>query len=55
MARFAPAPERLLHRTETAPLLASLFDWAGKVVTKLSAKSELAEAFRSTIKRQEAL
>jgi transposase len=54
-ARFAPAAERLVHRAETAPRLASFFDWAGKVVTKLSAKSELAEAFRYTIKRREAL
>jgi hypothetical protein len=43
------------HRTETVPLLTSFFDWAERVVTKLSAKSELAEAFRYTIKRQDAL
>ncbi len=54
-ARFAPAAERLVHRAETAPRLASFFDWAGKVVTRLSAKSELAEAFRYTIKRREPL
>lgn len=54
-ARFAPAAERLMHRAETAPRLASFFDWAGKVVTRLLAKSELAEAFRYTIKRREAL
>ena len=54
-ARFAPPAERLMHRAETAPLLASFFDWAGKVVTRLSAKSELAEAFRYTLKRQDAL
>src|SRR5262249_33846263 len=54
-ARFAPPAERLVHRAETAPLLASFFDWAAKVVTKLSAKSGLAEAFRYTLKRQEAL
>lgn len=54
-ARFAPPDERLKHRAETAPLLASFFDWAGQVVTKLSAKSELAEAFRYTLARQEAL
>ena len=29
--------------------------WAGKIVTKLSAKSELAEPFRYTIRRREAL
>jgi transposase len=54
-ARFAPPAERLTHRAETAPLLASFFDWAAKVVTRLSAKSELAEAFRYTLKRQKAL
>jgi transposase len=54
-ARFAPPAERVAHRAETAPRLASFFDWAGKVVTKLSAKSELAEAFRYTIKRRDAL
>jgi transposase len=54
-ARFAPAAERLAHRAETIPLLAAFFDWANKTVTKLSAKAELAEAFRYTIKRREAL
>jgi transposase len=54
-ARFAPPDERVRHRAETAPLLASFFEWTEKVVTKLSAKSELAEAFRYTIKRREAL
>jgi len=44
-----------MHRAETAPRLASFFDWAGKIVTRLSAKSELAKAFRYTIKRREAL
>ena len=54
-ARFAPPAERLAHRAGTAPLLATFFDWAGKVVTKLSAKSELAEAFHYTLKRRGAL
>jgi transposase len=54
-ARFAPPDERLKHRADTVPLLASFFDWAGQVVTKLSAKSELAEAFRYTLTRREAL
>lgn len=54
-ARFAPPDERLMHRADTAPLLAAFFDWASKVVTRLSAKSELAEAFRYTLKRQDAL
>jgi len=54
-ARFAPPAERVAHRAETAPRLASFFDWADNVVTKLSAKSELAKAFRYTIKRRDAL
>ena len=54
-ARFAPPAERLTHRAETASLLASFFDWATEVVTRLSAKSELAAAFRYTLKRQTAL
>jgi transposase len=54
-AQLALPAERLTHRAETAPLLASFFDWADKVVTKLSARSELDEAFRYTIKRRDAL
>ena len=54
-ARFAPPEERLAHRAETAPLIAAFFDWADITVRKLSAKSELADAFRYTIKRREAL
>ena len=54
-ARFAPPDERLAHRAETAPLLTAFFDWADKVVNRLSAKSELAEAFRYTLKRKEPL
>jgi transposase len=54
-ARFAPPDERLAHRAETAPLLTAFFGWADKVVTRLSAKSELAEAFRYTLKRREPL
>jgi len=54
-ARFAPSDERLAHRAETVPLLDAFFDWAGKTVSKLSAKSDLAEAFRYTIKRRQAL
>jgi transposase len=37
------------------PLVDTFFDWADKAVTKLSAKSDLAEALRYTIKRREAL
>ena len=54
-ARFAPLDERLVYRAETVPLLVSFMDWATKVVAKLSAKSALAEAFRYTLKRREAL
>jgi transposase len=54
-AQFAPAAERLALRAEAKPLIAAFFDWAGRTVTKLSAKSYLAEAFRYTIKRREAL
>lgn len=54
-ARFAPTEERLAHRAETRPLVDAFFDWAGKTVRKLSAKSDLAEAFNYTIKRREAL
>ncbi|HEV3116057.1 MAG TPA: IS66 family transposase [Gemmataceae bacterium] len=54
-AQFAPAAERLAHRAETMPLLATFFNWANATVAKLSVKSALAEAFRYTIKRREAL
>jgi transposase len=54
-AQFAPADERLAHRAATAPILASFFDWADATVAKLSAKSALADAFRYTTKRREAL
>ena len=54
-ARFTPPDERLKHRADATPLLASFFDWADQIVNKLSAKSELAEAFRYTLARQEAL
>ena len=54
-ARFAPIAERVEHRKQTVLLLNSFFDWAGTTVVKLSAKSDLAEAFRYAIKRREAL
>ena len=54
-ARFAPVAERVEHRAETAPLIAAFFTWAKATEGKLSAKSALAEAFRYTIKRREAL
>ena len=54
-ARFAPVAERVEHRAETGPILDRFFDWADKTVVKLSAKSALADAFRYTIKRRDAL
>ena len=54
-AQFAPPDVRVAHRTETAALLDAFFTWADATVTKLSAKSALAEAFRYTIKRRDAL
>jgi len=54
-AQFAPVAERVEHRKETAPLLDAFFTWAKATEAKLSAKSALAEAFRYTIKRREAL
>jgi len=54
-ARFAPVAERVEHRKATAPLLAAFFTWAEATEKKLSTKSPLAEAFRYTIKRREAL
>jgi hypothetical protein len=54
-ARFAPVTERVEHRAQTGPLLDSFFAWANMTVAKMSAKSALADAFRYTIKRREAL
>ena len=52
----SPLPPSGWHiARETAPLLDAFFAWAGATVVKLSARSELAEAFRYTIKRREAL
>jgi transposase len=54
-ARFAPAAERVEHRTETVALLDGFFVWAGATVVKLSGKLELAKAFRYTMTRRDAL
>ncbi len=54
-ARFAPPDERLAHRAATIPLLDAFFAWAQAAERKLSARSELAEALRYTIKRRTAL
>jgi transposase len=54
-AAFAPLSERVELRREAAPLLDAFFDWADATVSKLSAKSTLADAFRYAINRREAL
>jgi transposase len=54
-ARFASVEERLRHRMESEPLLDAFFTWADRIVAKLSAKSALAEAFRYTSRRRDAL
>jgi len=51
-ARFAPPDERVAHRRETVPLLDGFFTFASAALGKLSAKSELAEAFRYILKRR---
>jgi transposase len=53
-ARFAPPAGRVEHREEAAPLLDALFARAAATAVKLSAKLELAKAFRYTITRREA-
>jgi transposase len=54
-ARFAPPAERVALRTETAPLLDAFFPWIEAALTRLSAKSELAKAFRYIVERRVAL
>jgi len=54
-AAFAPLSGRVELRREAAPLLDAFFDWADATVTRLSAKSTLADAFRYAINRREAL
>ena len=54
-ARGVTADQRVQQRTQSAPLVAGLFDWAAGLLAKLSAKSPLADAFRYTITRREAL
>jgi transposase len=51
-ARFAPPAERVALRTETAPLLDAFFPWIEAALTRLSAKSELAKAFRYIVERR---
>ena len=45
----------MAHRMASAPLLDAFFAWAEATVTRLSAKSALAAAFRYAINRREAL
>jgi transposase len=52
LARFAPAAERVEHRTETAQLLNELFTWIEATNRKLSAQSELAKAFNYILNRR---
>ena len=47
--------ERVELRRETAPLVDEFFTWAEATTAKLSAKSNLAGAFRYAINRREAL
>ena len=54
-ARGRPADERVAIRTKAKPLIDGFFDWGHATLAKLSAKSALAEAFRYTLKRREAL
>lgn len=54
-ARGKPVAERLAIRAASKPLLAELFAWMEETVSKLSARSELAGAFRYTLKRRVAL
>jgi transposase len=51
LARFAPAAERVEHRSETAKLLNELFTWIKATSRKLSAQSELAKAFNYILAR----
>jgi len=45
----------MAHRMASAPLLDAFFAWAEATVTRLSAKSALAAAFRYALNRREAL
>jgi Transposase IS66 family/IS66 C-terminal element len=50
-----PAYERVALRLRTAPLLEAFFAWVEATLRKLSAKSELAKAFRYALERRQAL
>ena len=51
-ARFAPADERVEHRRETARLLDELFAWIEATLGQVSAKLDLAKAFRYILSRR---
>jgi transposase len=54
-ARGLPVAERVALRMQTAPVLEAFFAWIEAMLAKLSAKSDLAEAFRYIVKRRQAL
>jgi transposase len=54
-AAFAPMAERVERRGQAAPLVNEFFAWAEAMTAKLSAKSNLAGAFRYAINRRDAL
>ncbi|HLY89369.1 MAG TPA: IS66 family transposase, partial [Acetobacteraceae bacterium] len=54
-ARDRPIGERVAIRAKACPLIDGFFDWGHAMLGKLSAKSALADAFRDTLKRREAL
>jgi transposase len=54
-ARGLSVAERVALRMQTAPILEALFTWIEATLGKLSAKSELAVAFRYMLKRRQAL
>jgi transposase len=54
-ARGKPPIDRVAIRTKAKPLIDAFFEWGNATLIKLSAKSAMAEAFRYTLKRREAL
>jgi hypothetical protein len=54
-ARGLPVLERVALRMQTAPVLEALFTWLETTLGKLSAKSDLAVAFRYMLKRRKEL
>jgi hypothetical protein len=54
-ARDKTAQERVELRQQTIPLVDGFFDWATRMLTKLSVKGDLARAFLYALNRREAL